>query len=54
VVCRVIEKATPGQRFNHPLMGYNNSANTGLADIKEVLTLSLERVRAEKVVDGDK
>jgi hypothetical protein len=46
-VRRVVEERTPGRRFKHPLMNFNNHSDTGFSDLKNVLSLALERIRAQ-------
>ena len=41
-----IEEATPGKQFEGRLMGFNNLPETNFEDIKRVLRVARERVRA--------
>jgi hypothetical protein len=46
-VRRVIEELTPGQRYKHPIMNFNNEANSRFSDIKLVLSLALQRIHTQ-------
>jgi hypothetical protein len=46
-VRRVVEELTPGRRFKHPLMNFNNRSETGFSDVKNVLSVALGRIRAQ-------
>jgi hypothetical protein len=41
-----VEDATKGIRFDHRMMDYNNLKSTTFRDIKNILNVATERVRA--------
>ncbi len=41
-----IEEAAPGRQYEGRMMGYNNAPDTSFADIKRVLRVARDRVRA--------
>ncbi len=42
---RIIEARTPGRRFKHPLMNFNNRAETRFSDVKQVLSIAITTIR---------
>jgi len=47
IVRRIIDHANRGKVAVHPLMSFNNSANTGFSDVKKVLSIAIDEARKQ-------
>jgi hypothetical protein len=52
IVRRIIDHASRGKVALHPLMSFNNSANTGFADVKKVLSIAINEARKQLIPEN--